>query len=105
MCEEDPTKPEGYRCSCQECSSVFDSVKVCGSDRNIYQNECELKYESCRTKTLITIIDKGQCGEYLALFSFLKVMFCLILFFFVLVYSVLFTLLQITSLYFMFLSF
>ena len=51
-------------CICPSVCLRIDSP-VCGSDGKTYENECELRIQSCKIQTLIAIMHKGQCGEYL----------------------------------------
>ncbi|XP_070206823.1 agrin-like isoform X2 [Littorina saxatilis] len=62
VCENDGDQP---RCVCptkQSCRRGGD-VPVCGSDSQTYQNECQMKVESCRRKQIITISSTGSCEK------------------------------------------
>ena len=52
-----------YKASCQ-CPKCPPTTKhVCGSDGETYVNECELRKQSCTTKTNIIIFHQGKCGK------------------------------------------
>ena len=57
-------------CTCKPClngsiSMDFDlgreAEKVCGSNGMIYESECEMKYQSCSSRTRITMTDMKLC--------------------------------------------
>ena len=54
-------------CQCPKCPPT--RKQVCGSDGNTYVNECELRKQSCTTKTNITILHGGECGKLFSLCS------------------------------------
>jgi hypothetical protein len=54
-----------YRASCQ-CPKCPPATKhVCGSDGKTYVNECELRKQSCTTKTNITVLHQGKCSKFI----------------------------------------
>ena len=53
-----------YKASCR-CPKCPPSIKrVCGSDRKTYVNECELRKQSCTTKTNIRVVHQGKCSKF-----------------------------------------
>lgn len=51
------------KCVCPEkCPSEKDPV--CGDNGETYDNECQLKLESCKTKQPIIVSSKGECGKF-----------------------------------------
>jgi coxsackievirus/adenovirus receptor len=51
-----------YKASCQ-CPKCPPTTKpVCGTDGKNYVNECELRKQSCTTKTNIRVLHQGKCG-------------------------------------------
>ena len=54
-----------YRASCQ-CPKCPPTTKpVCGSDGQTYVNECELRKQSCTTKTNIRVLHQGKCSKFI----------------------------------------
>jgi hypothetical protein len=54
-----------YRASCQ-CPKCPPTTKpVCGSDGKTYVNECELRKQSCTTKTNIRVLHEGKCSKFI----------------------------------------
>ena len=49
-------------CQCPKCPRK--TKKVCGTDGKTYINECELRKESCKTKTNITVLHDGKCSKF-----------------------------------------
>ena len=49
-------------CRCPKCPPA--TKPVCGSDGETYINECELRKQSCTTKTSIKVLYQGKCGEF-----------------------------------------
>ena len=54
-------------CRCPKCPPT--TRHVCGGNGETYVNECELRKQSCRTKTNIEILHEGKCGKALLLAS------------------------------------
>ncbi|XP_028394352.1 uncharacterized protein LOC114518524 isoform X7 [Dendronephthya gigantea] len=50
-----------YKASCQCPKCPPKTKRVCGSDGKTYINECELRKQSCRTKTNIGVLHEGKC--------------------------------------------
>jgi hypothetical protein len=49
-------------CRCGDtCSLEF--TPVCGSDGKMYQNECSLRQEACRSRKNLRIIYRGKCSS------------------------------------------
>lgn len=49
-------------CDCNfYCSSV--DAPICGSDGQMYKNECYLRQQSCKSQQLLTISEDGTCTE------------------------------------------
>ncbi|XP_071806055.1 agrin-like isoform X2 [Asterias amurensis] len=53
---------KGPKCVCPEECVKFDSP-ICGSDDNVYPNECELNVQACRKQEVITVESQGDCTE------------------------------------------
>ena len=49
-------------CQCPKCPPI--TKRVCGSDGRTYINECELRRESCTTKTNIRVLHDGKCSKF-----------------------------------------
>ncbi|KAL8568100.1 hypothetical protein ACOMHN_000324 [Nucella lapillus] len=61
VCESDGDQP---RCVCPtESSCRMADLKVCGSDGQTYDNECQMKIASCRRKQIITVTSAGDCEK------------------------------------------
>ena len=53
---------EGGRPVCRCSLACPDTVRyVCGSDGRTYDNECQLRRDSCRSNTRITVSSAGRC--------------------------------------------
>ena len=53
---------KGPKCVCPEECVKFDSP-ICGSDDNVYPNECELNVQACRKQEVITVESQGDCSK------------------------------------------
>ena len=51
-------------CQCPKCPPT--TKRVCASDGRTYINECEMKKESCTTKTNIRVLHPGKCSKYIS---------------------------------------
>ena len=49
-------------CQCPKCPPT--TKPVCGSDGQTYVNECELRRQSCTTKTNIRVLHDGKCSTF-----------------------------------------
>ena len=57
-----------YKASCQ-CPKCPPTTKyVCGSDGKTYVNECDLRKQSCLTKTNVTVLRDGKCSKFISFF-------------------------------------
>jgi coxsackievirus/adenovirus receptor len=54
-----------YRASCQCPKCPRTTKRVCGSDGKTYVNECELRKQSCTTKTNIRVLHQGKCSKFI----------------------------------------
>ena len=54
-----------YKASCQCPKCPPETKHVCGNDGKTYVNECELRKQSCTTKTNIGVLHPGKCGKFL----------------------------------------
>ncbi|XP_076133453.1 agrin [Alosa pseudoharengus] len=50
------------QCECPECQNQ-PYKPICGSDRNTYDNDCELRVASCKLKKKIDVLKPGTCDE------------------------------------------
>ena len=58
-----------YRASCQ-CPKCPPATKpVCGSDGKTYVNECELRKQSCTTRTNIRVLHEGKCSKLIGCYQ------------------------------------
>ena len=48
-------------CQCPKCPST--TKHVCGTDGRTYINECEVRKQSCTTKTNIRVLHPGKCSK------------------------------------------
>ena len=53
-----------YKASCQCPKCPPTTKRVCGTDGRTYMNECELRKQSCTTKTNIRVLHPGKCSKY-----------------------------------------
>ena len=54
-------------CQCPKCPRA--TKPVCGSDGKTYVNECELRKQSCTTKTNIRVLHQGKCGKFIGCYQ------------------------------------
>ena len=58
-------------CQCPtKCPDDVEPRKICASDGNTYDNECELKRGSCRQQRPLEIKHEGPCSKYCLIFFF-----------------------------------
>ena len=58
-------------CQCPtKCPDDVEARKICASDGNTYDNECELKQGSCRQQRPLEIKHEGPCSKYCLIFFF-----------------------------------
>ena len=61
-----PGENGGVNCSCiQRCPRLKNTV--CANNRLTYYSECAMKKESCKKKTPLKVVHKGNCGENILL--------------------------------------
>ena len=58
-------QPDGITAKCV-CSEICQTKKdpVCGDNGETYENECQLRAASCKTKQPISVASKGECGMF-----------------------------------------
>lgn len=57
-----PEEERFERCTCyRDCG--YDGEPVCGSDGQLYQNQCQLEVSACRNNTRIEQVPLSQCPQ------------------------------------------
>ena len=66
------------KCKCpkkEDCPQL--SERVCGSDGQVYTNECHMKAESCKQGKTLLEVGMEKCCKYAMIFSLLDVSYLL----------------------------